>query len=312
MKTCVGIDVSKMMLETYLRPNQQRWQNANTTPGIRELVKRLKREAPERIVVEATGGYERDVVRALQKAKLPVVVVNPRQVRDFARALGRLAKTDALDCHVLAEFAERVRPEVRQAATPEEDAIKALVRRRTQLVEMLTQERTRLWQADPETRQDIQRHLEYLQKQVEALDKRLVQKSQAVPRYQAMEQNLRGMKGVGPVLKATLWGYLPELGRLNRKQIAALVGVAPLNCDSGSQIGKRHIWGGRAIVRSVLYMAALVSIRHNPVLKAFYQRLRAAGKLPKVAIVATMRKLLTILNAIAKHGTPWRHAATAI
>jgi transposase len=305
-KSWVGIDVSKKVLDVCVLPQEVYTQVPNTAESIAVLVKELQKHPAQRISVEATGGYERGVVQGLQRKKLPVVVVNPRQVRDFGRAMGRLAKTDALDCRLLAEFSERMRPELRAAAEPEEEVMKALVRRRTQLVEMITQERNRLWQADPEMRRDIQRHMDWLENQVKKIDQQVKAQMQEVPRFQRLNKNLEGMKGVGPVLKATLVGYLPELGKLSRQQIAALVGVAPLNRDSGGSQGKRCIWGGRAIVRSALYMATLVSVRLNPVIRRFYQRLRAAGKMPKVALVACMRKLLSILNAIAKHQTPWR------
>ena len=311
-KSYAGIDVSKKTLDVCVLPSHERWQTENTREGIKLLAKRLGSQSLERIVVEATGGMERGLAKAFRKAKLPLVVVNPRQVRDFGRAMGRLAKTDALDCELLAEFAHRVAPEQRQAASAEEETLQGLVRRRTQLIDMLGQERNRLWQADPETREDIKRHMEWLQKQIDKLDERIAKAMAEVPKAKTLAKNIRGMKGVGPVLQATLMGYLPELGRLNRKQIAALVGVAPLNRDSGGYSGKRHIWGGRAIVRKALYMATLVSVRFNPVLRSFYLRLRGSGKAAKVAIVAAMRKLLTILNAIVKHETPWRPLEAAI
>ena len=309
-KTWIGIDVAKETLEIYVRPRDKQWQSANAATVMRTLVSQLKRERPEKIVVEATGGFERVVVKALKRAALPVVVINPRQVRDFGRALGRLAKTDALDCRLLAEFAERVNPPLRASATPDEEALQGLVRRRKQLVDMVGQERSRQWQADPETRRDMKRHIEWLEKEIGKIDKRLEQKIEQTPRFQELSNCFYGMKGIGPVFKATLMSYLPELGRLNRKQIAALVGVAPLNRDSGFFQGKRRIWGGRAIVRSALYMATLVSVRYNPVIHDYYQRLRAIGKVPKVALVACMRKLLTILNTIAKTQTPWRQPAS--
>lgn len=306
-KSWVGIDVSKARLDICVWPQGRSWQVANSVDGIGELAKALKRYRPERVVLEATGGYEREVVQALQRRKLPVVVANPRQVRDLARALGRLAKTDVIDAQLLAEFGQRLDPPQRTAASAEEEALKELVRRRQQLVDMVGQERNRQWQVSVEIRKDMKRHIEWLEKEIQKLDEHIQQKMEASPRWKALNQQLHGMKGVGPVLKATLWSSLPELGQLNRKQIAALVGVAPLNRDSGTHRGKRHIWGGRGKVRSALYMGTLVAVRFNPVLKAFYQRLREAGKLPKVALVACMRKLLTILNAIVKQGTSWRY-----
>jgi transposase len=306
-KTWVGIDVSKANLDICVWPQGRSWQVSNSIEAIGELAKALKAYRPERVVLEATGGYEREAVQALQRKKLPVVVANPRQVRDLARAMGRLAKTDVIDAQLLAEFGQRLDPPQRTPANAEEDALKELVRRRQQLVDMVGQERNRQWQVSAEIRKDMKRHIEWLEKEIQKLDEQLQQKMATNPRWQALNQQLQGMKGVGPVLKATLWSSLPELGQLNRKQIAALVGVAPLNRDSGTHRGKRHIWGGRGKVRSALYMATLVAVRFNPVLKVFYQRLRAAGKLPKVALVACMRKLLTILNAIVKHGTSWRY-----
>jgi transposase len=303
----IGIDVSKSSLDVCAWPKGKRWQVSNTKEAADALAKGLKRCRPERIVLEATGGYERVVVQALQRRRLPVVVANPRQVRDLARAMGRLAKTDVIDAQLLAEFGQRLEPPQRAPVSEEEESLKELVRRRQQLVDMVGQERNRQWQANPEIRKDMKRHIEWLEKEIKKLDEQLRHKMEANPRWQALNKQLQGMKGVGPMLKATLWSALPELGHLNRKQIAALVGVAPLNRDSGSYQGKRHIWGGRAMVRSALYMGTLVAVRFNPVLKAFYQRLRMAGKLPKVALVASMRKMLTILNAIVKHGTSWHY-----
>jgi transposase len=302
-----GVDVSKAVLDAYVWPEGALKSKPNTKQGARELVRELQTYRLERVIVEATGGYERVLVGACRKKELPVVVVNPRQVRDFARAMGRLAKTDALDAEVLAEFGRRVMPEQRAFMGAEEEALKGVVDRRKQLTEMITQERNRLWGAHPEVQGEIQRHIGWLEKQVKKLDENISAKMLAVDKWKVFLEKLQGMKGVGPVLKATLLSHLPELGKLNRKQIAALVGVAPLNRDSGSVFGKRRIWGGRAAVRSALYMATLPSVRFNPVIHAFYQRLRAQGKPAKVALVACMRKLLTILNCIAKNDEPWRH-----
>ena len=303
----VGIDVSKVVLDVYVWPVGLRSQHPNTGDGARELVQELQNYRLERVIVEATGGYERVVVSACRRQALPVVVVNPRQVRDFARAMGRLAKTDALDAEVLAEFGRRVMPDQRAFAGADEEALKGRVDRRKQLTEMITQERNRLWSAHPDVQPEIKRHVEWLEKQMKKLDDGISAQMLRVEKWSVFLQKLQGMKGVGPVLKATLLSHLPELGKLNRKQIAALVGVAPLNHDSGSTFGKRRIWGGRAAVRSALYMAILPSIRFNPVIHSFYQRLRTQGKPAKVALVACMRKLLTILNSSAKNDEPWRH-----
>ncbi len=246
------------------------------------------------------------VVGALAAAGLPVVVINPRQVRDFAKATGRLAKTDAIDAQVLAQFAEAVRPTVRPMPDAHTQALAALMTRRRQVLDMLTAETNRLGSAPRRIRREIQTHIRWLERQVAKLDDELRQAIHSSPVWREKDDLLQSMPGVGPVLATTLLASVPELGTLNRRQIAALVGVAPVNRDSGTLRGKRMVWGGRAAVRAVLYMGALVAARHNPVLKAFYQRLRQAGKTSKVALTACMRKLLTMLNAMLKHRTPWR------
>jgi len=245
------------------------------------------------------------VVAALAAAGLPVVVANPRQVRDFGRACGQLAKTDRIDAALLALFAERVRPELRPLPDAAAQALEALLTRRRQLLEMLTAERNRLGFARGPIRRDIARHIRWLEKRVTDVDRELGAAIEASPIWRATEDLLRTVPGIGPVVSRTLLGELPELGQLNRKQIAALVGVAPHARDSGTLRGKRMVWGGRAPVRAVLYMGALVAARFNPVIRAFYQRLRAAGKPAKVALTACMRKLLIILNAMVRTGTPW-------
>lgn len=279
--------------------------NSSTMPRASATVSRLRARQPTLIVLEATGGFEVDVAGALAAAGLPTAVVNPRQVRDFARATGRLAKTDQLDAHALAHFAEAVRPEPRPLPDAQAQELSALLLRRRQLVEMLSAETNRVPLAAPRIRPQIQTHITWLREQLADLDRDLSQLIRSSPVWRAKDDLLRSVPGVGPVLATTLLASLPELGTLTRQQIAALVGVAPLNRDSGTWRGRRTVWGGRAHVRAVLYLSTLVAVRHNPALRAFYERLRHAGKLPKVALTACMRKLLTILNAMLKHQTRW-------
>jgi transposase len=301
----IGIDVAKATLEYACRPRGEAGTVANDDPGIRALVERLHPHAPTLIVLEATGGYEAAVVAALATAGLPVVVANPRQVRDFARATGQLAKTDAIDAQVLALFAERVRPMPRPLPDEAAQALDALLTRRRQLVEMLVAERNRLLVARPAVRRDLQQHIRFLERRLREADDDLHTAVKMSPLWRVKDDLLQSVPGVGRVVSLTLLAELPELGRLSSKEIAALVGVAPLARDSGTLRGKRLVYGGRASVRAVLYMAALVASKCNPVIRAFYQRLRAAGKPAKVALTACMRKLLVILNAIARSGTPW-------
>jgi len=301
----VGIDVAKASLDVAVHPTTERWTLAYTEREVAGLLSRLAALAPALVVLEATGGLEGPLVGALAAAGLPVVVVNPRQVRDFAKATGLLAKTDALDAAVLAHFAAAVRPTPRALPDAATQALAALVTRRRQLVAMLTAERNRLSSAPRALRAEIQAHIRWLQRRLGRLDEDLHQAIRTSPAWRAQDDLLQSVPGVGPVLARTLLASLPELGHLDRKAIAALVGVAPLNRDSGTFRGRRRVWGGRAAVRAVLYMGTLVAVRHNPVLRAFYQRLRAAGKLPKVALTACMRKLLTILNAMLKQQTRW-------
>jgi transposase len=258
------------------------------------------------VVLEATGGLEVPVTGALAEAGLPVVVVNPRHARDFAKATGRIAKTDTLDARGLAHFAEAVRPTPRPLPDAQAQALSALLTRRRQLVQMLTAERRRLQAAPQPIRADIQAHITWLTRRLARTDDDVAAAIHASPLWRATDEILRSTPGVGPILARTLVAEVPELGLLNRQEIAALIGVAPLNRDSGTLRGKRAVWGGRAHVRAVLYMSTLSAVRHNPVLKAFYERLRAVGKAPKVALTACMRKLLTILNAMLKHHTRWQ------
>ncbi len=306
--TCfVGIDVAKATLDVAVRPGGERWSAPSDEAGIGALVARLQPLAPALIVLEATGGFETATVAAMAAAGLAIVVANPRQVRDFARATGQLAKTDVLDAQVLALFAERVRPEPRPLPDAAVQALDALLTRRRQLLEMLTAEKNRLGFATAAAvRRDLTQHIHWLERRLRDVDGALEQAIHTSPVWRAKEDLLRSVPGVGPVVSRTLLGELPELGTLTHKQIAALVGVAPRACDSGTLRGKRMVWGGRAPVRAALYMAALVAARRNPVIRTFYARLRAAGKPAKVALVACMRKLLTILNAILRTGTPWR------
>jgi transposase len=302
----IGIEVAKAQLAFACQPSGERGTVPNADEGIRELVTRWQALTPTLIVLEATGGYEAALVAALTTAGLPVVVANPRQVRDFAKATGQLATTDALDAHVLALFAERVRPVPRPLPDAAIQALDALLTRRRQLVEMLTAERNRLLIARSVVHRDLHQHIRFRERRLREADDDLHTAVKASPAWRVKDDLLQSVPGVGRVVSLTLLAELPELGRLSHKEIAALVGVAPLNRDSGTLRGKRLVYGGRAPVRTVLYMAALVASQCNPVIRAFYQRLRAAGKPAKVALTACMRKLLTILNAIARSGIPWR------
>jgi transposase len=306
----IGIDVAKAQLEFACRPSGETGTVANDDEGIRTLVDRGQALSPTLIVLEATGGYETAVVAALAAAGLPVVVANPRQVRDFAKAMGQLAKTDALDAQVLALFAERVQPAPRPLPDDALQALDALLTRRRQLVEMLTAERNRLFVARPPVRRDLQQHIRFLERRLREADDDLHTAVKASPAWRVKADLLQSVPGVGRVVSLTLLAELPELGRLSHKEIAALVGVAPLNRDSGTLRGKRLVYGGRAPVRAVLYMAALVASKCNPVIRAFYLRLRAAGKPAKLALTACMRKLLIILNALARSGAPWQPERT--
>jgi transposase len=309
MPTCfVGLDIAKDHIEVSVRPTADRWQADQTDRGIEALVARLVALTPALVVVESTGGYETAVVTALAVAQVPIAVVNPRQVRDFAKALGRLAKTDTIDAAVLALFAERVRPEVRWLPDEAHQELVALVTRRRQLLDMLTAERNRLATARRSVRPSVQQHVRWLERRIHDADADLTTTIRQSPLWRATDDLLRSVPGIGPVTSSLLIALLPELGALSRREIASLVGVAPLNQDSGQHRGRRIVWGGRASVRAPLYMATLVATRHNPVIRTFYHRLRAVGKPPLVAIVAAMRKLLTILNAMVRHQQPWQPA----
>jgi len=284
----VGIDVSKVQLDVAERPSGERVVIPHTEEGIAALVAQLRIRRPACVVLEATGGLQVPLASALAVGGIPVAVVNPRQVRDFAKATGQLAKTDAIDAQVLARFADAVRPTPRPLPDEATQQLGALLTRRRQLIEMLVAEQQRMQRAPHPIQRQIQAHLTWLKQQLAGLDEDLTHRIQATPLWREHEDLLRSVPGIGPVVSRTLLAELPELGTLTHKQIAALVGVAPLNRDSGTLRGRRMIWGGRAVVRSVLYMSAVVAARHNPLIKAFYQRLRAAGKAPKVALVACM------------------------
>jgi transposase len=306
----VGIDVAKATLDIALRPSAQTWQVIYDEPHVEAFVTQLNELSPTLIVVEATGGLERSLVAALVAARLPVIVINPRQARDFAKATGRLAKTDRIDAQVLAHYGEAIRPSFRPLPDADTQQLRALVDRRRQLVDMMTAEQSRLNTSPARVRDSIEAHLAWLQQQLASLDDDLDDMLQSSPIWRERDDMLQSTPGVGPVLSRTLMSQLPELGDLNRKEIAALVGVAPFNRDSGTWRGRRTIWGGRAAVRSVLYMSTLVATRHNPVIREFYERLLAAGKAKKVALIACMRKLLTILNAMVKNQQRWQPRAS--
>ena len=305
----VGIDVAKTWLDVATLPpvlTPQRY--ANEAAGIQSLVRALEGLPPALIVLEATGGYETAITSALALAGLPVAVVNPRQVRDFAKALGQLAKTDALDAGILALFADRLRPTPRALPDDAQTELLALVTRRQQLLDMLVAERNRLAVARPSTKRSLDEHIRWLQARIRDTEQLLQAALKRSPVWRAQEQLLRSVPGIGPQTASRLLVSLPELGRLSGRAIAKLVGVAPLNVDSGQHRGHRQIWGGRAPVRTALYMATLVAVRHNTTLRRYYQHLRALGKPPKLALIAAMRKLLVILNAMIKHQQPWQPA----
>ena len=304
----VGIDVSKDCLDVAVRPTGEAWQVSHDSRGINDLVERLGELAPQLVVLEATGGMEMALAGELAASQLAIAVVNPRHVRDFARAAGKLAKTDALDAQVLAHFAEAMRPASRPLPDDASQELRALMARRRQLVEMITAEKNRLRTAAPRIRPKVQEHIRWLEESLKDLDRDMGDFMRSSPMWRDKDQLLRSTPGVGPVLSMTLLSDLPELGALNRGEIAALVGVAPFNRDSGALRGKRTVWGGRRQVRAALYMAALVATRYNPVLRDFYQRLCEAGKPKKVALTACMRKLLTILNVMVKHNRHWNPA----
>jgi transposase len=303
-KIFVGIDVSKLQLDIATSAGRQ-WSCANREGDFEQLVNELKGSSIELIVLEASGGYEGAVVASLSAAQLPVIVVNPRQVRDFAKASGRLAKTDRIDAQVLARFAQQIRPELRPLKDEQTQELEALLQRRKQILNMLVAERQRLQMAATNVRADIREHIHFLVKRLKDADRGLDALIRQTPLWREREELFKAVKGVGPQTLRVLCASLPELGQLNRRKIAALVGVAPFNCDSGTMRGRRRCWGGRADVRCALYMACITAIRCNPVIRPFFQRLIAKGKAKKTAITACMRKLLTILNAMARDKAAW-------
>lgn len=303
----VGLDVSKSEIAVATFPADAPWTSATTPAAIDQLIARLIELRPDVVVVEATGGYERAVVAAAVAAGLPIAIVNPRQVRAFAKAVGQLAKTDAIDAALLALFGARVRPAVRPLPDEETQALAALLARRRQLQDMLVAERQRLEKATTTpVRRDLRQHIRWLERRVDDVDEDIDRAIKRSPVWRVKDDLLQSVPGIGPTVARTLLAELPELGQLDRRAIAALVGVAPFNRDSGRSRGRRYIRGGRSSLRASLYMGALVAARHNPVLRSYYQRLRDAGKPSKVALVAVMRKLLTIVNAMMKHQLKWQ------
>lgn len=302
----VGIDISKAWLDVAVHEQEEVFRASNNDEGIASLVKRLKKLKPTLIVLEPTGGFEKLVMAELRHVRLPAVVVNAKRVRDFARATGRFAKTDELDAKVLAHFAAAVRPPVRDLPSEEAEQLTALLTRRKQVLDMLTMEKNRLGTVRAKMRSEIEAHIQWLSKSLKDLDKEIGDFVESTSLWKEKDALLQSVPGVGPVTSATLLGMLPELGQLNRQEIAALVGVAPLNRDSGKKQGRRRVYGGRADVRSVLYMAALAAKKFNPVIRKFYERLIQHGKEKKVALTACMRKLLVILNAMMHSNQPWR------
>jgi transposase len=305
----VGIDISKAWLDVAVHEQEEMFRVSNEAAGIGSLLKRLKKQKPTLIVVEPTGGFEMLLVAELSQAGLPIAVVNAKRVRDFARATGQLAKTDKLDAKVLAHFAAAVRPAIRSLRSEEEQQLAALLTRRRQVLDMLTVEKNRLVTVRAKMRADIEAHIQWLSQNLKELDQEIEDFVKGTPIWKEKDALLQSVPGVGPVTSATLLGMLPELGQLNRQEIAALVGVAPVNKDSGRKQGKRRVYGGRAEVRSVLYMAALSAKKFNPVIRTFFARLIQHGKEKKVALTACMRKLIVILNAMLRTHQPWHSQA---
>jgi transposase len=302
----IGIDVSKDHLDTAHRPANDKLRFLNSDEGADALIEHLRPFKPTLIVLEATGRYHQLILGRLLAAGLPAIAINPRQARDFARAIGRLAKTDAIDADVLAEFAEKIRPELRSIPDDATQELEALSTRRRQLVTMLSAEKNRRHTAPKTIRSDIQKHIHWLEKEISQLERDLDRRIRCSPAWREKDDLLRTCKGIGPVTTHTMLSCLPELGTLSGRQISALVGVAPFNNDTGQHKGRRHIQAGRFHVRAVLYMATLAAIRHNHTIGVFHRRLIAAGKAKKVAITACMRKLLTILNAMLRDKKPWQ------
>lgn len=306
---CVGIDVAKAYLDVHVLPAGKASRYRNSGAGIAALTKMLKDQGPALVVFEATGRLELPAASALASAGMPVAIVNPRQVRDYARATGELAKTDALDARVIASYGRDLHPEPRLVPDKENLVLQGLLARRRQLVSMMTAEKNRLDRAHPAARRDVREHIDWLHQRLKVVDRELHDLIKASAAWRARDALLQSVPGVGPIVSRTLLIDLPELGTTEHKAISKLVGVAPLNRDSGTMRAHRTTWGGRPHVRCALYMASLAAIRANPVIRDHYRKLRGEGKKPKVAQVACMRKLLVILNAIAQKGTPWEHSA---
>lgn len=303
----IGIDVSKETLDVHTLPDGNAFVFTNDPDGIKAICKKFSKIRPELIVLEATGGLQIPVATALSLKKFPVAVVNPRQVRDFAKATGRLAKTDKIDAEMLALFGKKLRPEVRPLKDEQAQELSAFMSRRNQLLRMLVMEKNRLSRSYGSVRNDIEKNIDWLEERLSEINTHLGALVRASPFWREQDNLLRSVPGVGEVLSTAILSNLPELGKLNRRAISALVGVAPMNCDSGKFRGKRRVFGGRSNLRSILYMAIMTAIRFNPVIRDFYKRLTEAGKPHKVAAVASMRKLVTILNAMVRSGQPWAH-----
>ncbi len=303
--TFIGVDVSNKWLDVYVQPQGTSYRFANDEEGIQELVSMAKELEPDNVVMEATGGLERAVGASLSVAGVKASIVNPRQVRDFARATGKLAKTDAIDAQVIAHFAQVVNPQTRPVVDEQAEELSAILSRRSQLTGMLTAEKNRLKRAPRVVRMRLKAHIAFLEKELKRVDKDLDEAIKGSSLWKEKESILKSIPGIGPVVSTTLITSLPELGKVSDKEVAALVGVAPFNRDSGAYRGRRKVWGGRARVRSALYMATLAATRHNPVIKVHYHKLLAGGKARKVALVACMRRLLVIANAMLRKGTHW-------
>jgi len=305
-KRYVGVDVGLRSFDVAVRPDALHWVTPHTPEGIRQFVKRMREMHPQLVVMEACGNLERGLARELKRAAIPVAVMNPRQIRDFAKSTGQLAKTDKLDAAVLAQFAETMEPDPRELPDEDEELLRDLIARRCQLVGMITAEKNRLRRVSASIRAGIEAHLGWLGEELAKLENEIHRCRNSKRTWRERARLLESAPGVGAVVSTTLIGYLPELGTLGRRKISSLAGVAPFNCDSGVRKGRRAVWGGRAQVRSALYMSVMVGIRYNDRIRAFYQRLREQGKPTKVALVACMRKLLTILNAMIRDHVPWQ------
>ena len=305
-KGYVGIDVSKAKLDVYVLPNKKYIQVDNNIKGTHKLIKELQAFPNVLVVMESTGGYEKLVAQKLAKESIPVAIINPRQIRDFAKALGRLAKTDRIDAKVIAMFAEKFQPDKNVVCDENQQKLAEYNARRRQLVDMITMEKNRLDKSSKAIKKSVEHIIKLLEKELQKINEFLEKIIQQDSSYSRKDELLQTIKGIGPIVSASIIADLPELGKFTAKGISALAGLAPLNCDSGAMRGKRAIWGGRATVRRILYMATLVAIRFNTTIKAFYEKLCTAGKPKKVAIIACMHKLLIIMNAMIKNDQPWR------